>query len=76
MDFYAPNTENEVVYIEFIEKTINAQLPDHLNDLQLFNLVKTFQADATSKSAGNTTRMNVASPMVYILLRRQLLPNY
>ena len=49
MDFYAPNTENEVVYIEFIEKTINAQLPDHLNDLQLFNLVKTYQADATSK---------------------------
>ena len=49
MDFYSPNTENEVVYIEFIEKTINAQLPDHLNDLQLFNLVKTYQTDATSK---------------------------
>ena len=35
----APNIENKVVYIEFIEKT-NAQLPDHLNDPELFELVK------------------------------------
>ena len=28
--FNAPNIENESAYIEFIEKTINAQLPDHL----------------------------------------------
>ena len=38
--FNAPNIENEAVYIEFIEKTINAQLPDHLNDPDLFKLVK------------------------------------
>ena len=30
--FIAPNIQNQVAYIEFIEKTINAQLPDHLND--------------------------------------------
>ena len=30
--FNAPNIENEAAYIESIEKTINAQLPDHLND--------------------------------------------
>ena len=35
----APNIENKVAYIEFIEKT-NAQLPDHLNDPELFELVK------------------------------------
>ena len=38
--FNAPNIENEAVYIKFIEKTINAQLPDHLNDPDLFKLVK------------------------------------
>ena len=30
--FNAHNTENEAAYIEFIEKTVNAHLPDHLND--------------------------------------------
>ena len=30
--FNAPNIENEAAYIESVEKTINAQLPDHLND--------------------------------------------
>ena len=44
--FNAPNIENEVVYIEFIGKTINAQLPHHLNDPDLFELVKTYQAHA------------------------------
>ena len=38
--FNAPNIENEAAYIEFIEKTINAQLPDHLNDPDLFKLEK------------------------------------
>ena len=28
----APNIQNETAYIEFIDKTINAQLPDHLID--------------------------------------------
>ena len=30
--FNAPNIQNETAYIEFIEKTINAQLPDHLKE--------------------------------------------
>ena len=34
--FSAPNIENEAACIEFIEKTVNAQLPDHLNDPELF----------------------------------------
>ena len=68
--FNAPNIENEATYIEFIEKTINAQLPDYLNDPELFELVKTYQI-----YAGNTIRMNVASHMVDILLRKQLLQN-
>ena len=28
----APNIENEATYIEFIEKTINTQLSNHLSD--------------------------------------------
>ena len=35
----APNIENKAAYIELIEKTI-AQLPDYLNDPELFDLVK------------------------------------
>ena len=34
--FSAPNFENENAYIEFTEKTINAQLPAHSNDRELF----------------------------------------
>ena len=37
--FNAPNIENESACIELIQKTINAQLPNHLKDLQLFELV-------------------------------------
>ena len=33
---YGPNIENEAACIEFIEKTINALLPDHLNDPGIF----------------------------------------
>ena len=44
--FNAPNIQNEADYIEFIEKTINAQLPNHLNNPELFELVKTYQVHA------------------------------
>ena len=44
--FNAPNTENEAAYKEFIEKRVNAQLPNHLNDPELFELVKTYQVHA------------------------------
>ena len=36
--------------IEFIEKTINAQLPDNLNNPETFELVKTYQVNARSKT--------------------------
>ena len=36
-----PNIKNEAAYTEFIEKTINTPLPDHLNDPKLPELVKT-----------------------------------
>ena len=64
--FNAPNIENEATYIEVIEKTINAQLPDHLNEPELFELVQTYQIQNTLELAGNATKMNVASPMVVI----------
>ena len=41
--FNERNIKNEATYIEFIEKTINAQLPSHLTDSELFELVKTYQ---------------------------------
>ena len=48
--FNAPNIENQAAYIEFIEKTINAQLPNHLNDPELFEVVKTYQVHAHSRT--------------------------
>ena len=35
--FNAPNIENEAAFIELIDQTINAQLPDRLNDPELFS---------------------------------------
>ena len=46
----APNVENEAAYIELIEKTINVQLPKHLNDPEPFELVKTCQVHAHSRT--------------------------
>ena len=46
--FNALNIENGAAYIELIEKTINAQLPDHLNDPELFEFVKTYQVHTDS----------------------------
>ena len=46
--FNAPNIQNETAYIEFIEKTINAQLSDHLKDQELLELVKNCQVHAHS----------------------------
>ena len=42
--FNAPNIENEAAYIEFIDKTINLQLPNHLSDPELFRLVKNYHS--------------------------------
>ena len=36
--------------MEFIEKNINAQFPDHLNDPELFELVKTCQVHTHSRT--------------------------
>ena len=46
----APNIKNEAAYVKFIEQTINAQLPDPLNDPDLFELVKTYQVHAHFKT--------------------------
>ena len=48
--FNVPNIQNEANYIEFIEKTINAQLPDHSSDPELFESDKTYQAHAHSRT--------------------------
>ena len=41
--FKAVCIENEATYIGFIEKTINAQFPNHLNNPELFKSLKTYQ---------------------------------
>ena len=71
--YNAPNIKNEAGHIEVIEKTINAQLPEHLNDLELFELVKTYQAYTHSRTYGITTRINVASPMVIFLTEKTII---
>ena len=49
--FNAPNIQNENANIEFIEKTINAQFPDHLNNTELLeSVVKTYKVHAHSKT--------------------------
>ena len=45
-----PNIQDEDGYISFIEKTINAHLPDPQNDSELFELVKTYQVHAHSRT--------------------------
>ena len=49
MDFQKPNIVKEVFYIKFIEKTISVQFPGHLNDPELFYLLKTYQVHAHFK---------------------------
>ena len=48
----APNIEIEAAYIELIEKSINGQLSDHSNNPKLFEIVKTYQVHAHSKTCG------------------------
>ena len=43
--FNGPNIGNKAAYIELIEKTKYAPLREHLNDLELFELVKTYQIE-------------------------------
>lgn len=42
----APNIPDETAYNEFIEKTINNQLPENWKDQELLELVKTYQVDS------------------------------
>ena len=52
-DLNSPNIQNKDAYIEFIDKTINAQLPHHWNDPEQFELVKTCQVHAHSRICWN-----------------------
>ena len=45
-----PNIRDETAYINFIEKTINAQLPYPQNNSELFELVKTHQVHSHSRT--------------------------
>ena len=48
--FNASNIENDTAYIEFTKKTTNAQLLNHLNDPEFFELIKEYQVHAHSRS--------------------------
>ena len=48
--FDAPNIQDEKRYISFVENTINVQLPDPQDQPELFELVKTYQIHAHSRT--------------------------
>ena len=48
--FNGSSIQNEAVYVEFNGKTINARLPEHFSDPELFVLVKTYKAHAHSRT--------------------------
>ena len=73
--FNAPNIQNEADYIDFIEKTINAQLPNHLNDPELLELFKTYEVHVHSRTCWKYNKNECGFSMVDILLRRKLLQN-
>ena len=41
--FSSSNIQNEDLYSKFTEKTINAELPDYLNDAELFEFIRNDQ---------------------------------
>ena len=47
---HAPNIQNEADCIDFNDTAINARLPNHLNDSELFELVKTYQVHVLSRT--------------------------
>ena len=48
--FNAPDIENKTAYIEFIKETIKVQLSNHLQDPELFELIKTYRVHAHSRN--------------------------
>ena len=72
----APNIQNEAAYIKFIEQTINAQLPDPVNDPELFELVKTYQVPAHSKTCWKYSKNECQFSYGQFLLRKLLLRNH
>ena len=73
--------QTETTYSEFIEKIIKKLeklreklLSDYLKDLELLELVKTYQVHTHSRTWWK--QGNIPSRMVDILLRRQLLQNH
>ena len=44
------NFENEQEYIDFIEKTVSAKLPDPTEQPELYNFVKTYQIHGHSRT--------------------------
>lgn len=63
--FSMHHIENQDAYTKFIEEMINAQIADHLNDPELFELVKTCKCISILELAGNTARMAIDCPMVF-----------
>ena len=49
--FSAAIFQNQYFWIDFIEKAINAQFCDHLNNPELFELTKTYQVYAYSRTS-------------------------
>ena len=74
--FNAPNIQNETAYTEFIEKTINTQLSDHLKDLELFELVKTYQVHAHSVTCWKCSNNKCRFSFGRYFTEKTILQNY
>ena len=51
--FKTPCTEHEAVYADFIDKTLNSQLLDHLNNPELSEQLKTIKLMITLEHSGD-----------------------
>ena len=58
--FIVPNIENESEYISFIDKTIKVRLPDRQEEPNLFDLFKTHQVHAHSRTCWKMVEINAS----------------
>ena len=72
--FNTPNIEKKAANLEIIEKTTNAQLQNHVNDPELFDLVKTSQVHAHSRTCWKYYKNECYFSYSPILLRQDNYP--
>ena len=66
---------NETAYFEFIGKVTNAHLLDHFKDLEIFEILMTYQVHANSRTCWKYNK-NECFVLINILLGRDLFQNH